>query len=254
MLSLRMDKTSSNAQVEPGNSPAMNDAGDLFDQHAAAYEEELAEALSASGEGRGYFVNGRVGWLRRCLRELGRAPQAILDFGCGDGSTTPVLLATLEAASAIGTDVSEKSLAVARRQHATSQIAFEPLRGFAAQEKFDLAYCNGVFHHIEPHQRASALAIVRRALCAGGLFALWENNPWNPATRYVMSRCAFDHDAQTLTPPETRALLQANGFEVLRTDFRFIFPRALRALRRVEDYVCRWPLGTQYQVLSRKVR
>jgi hypothetical protein len=69
-----------------------------------------------------------------------------------------------------------------------------------------------------------------------------------------MSRCVFDRDAILLTPPEARALLRESGFQVLRTDFRFIFPRALRALRKFEDLVHRVPLGTQYQVLCRKIR
>jgi hypothetical protein len=91
-------------------------------------------------------------------------------------------------------------------------------------------------------------------LRAGGYFSLWENNPWSLATRYVMSRCAFDRDAVMLSPPEARTLLRDGGFEILRTDFRFIFPRALRALRKIEDWVNRAPLGTQYQVLCRKTR
>ena len=69
-----------------------------------------------------------------------------------------------------------------------------------------------------------------------------------------MSRCAFDRDAQMLTPPQTRALLRAGGFEIVRTDYRFIFPRALRVLRKIEDFAHGLPLGTQYQVLSRKIR
>ena len=100
----------------------------------------------------------------------------------------------------------------------------------------DLAYCNGVFHHIPPAQRAEALALVNRALRVGGLFSFWENSPWSLATRYVMSRCAFDRDAIMLTPPEARSLLRNGGFEILRTDFRFIFPRALRALRKIERF------------------
>ena len=118
----------------------------------------------------------------------------------------------------------------------------------------DLAYCNGVFHHIPPAQRAEALALVNRALRVGGSFSFWENSPWSLATRYVMSRCAFDRDAIMLTPPEARCLLRDGGFEILRTDFRFIFPRALRALRKIEDFVHRLPLGTQYQILCRKIR
>jgi hypothetical protein len=69
-----------------------------------------------------------------------------------------------------------------------------------------------------------------------------------------MSRCAFDRDAILLSPPAAKALLRDGGFEILRTDFRFIFPRALRAFRKIEDLVYRVPLGTQYQVLCRKTR
>ena len=69
-----------------------------------------------------------------------------------------------------------------------------------------------------------------------------------------MSRCEFDRDAILLTPPSARTLLQDGGFEMVRTDFRFIFPKALRAFRKIEDFVYKLPLGTQYMILARKNR
>ena len=230
----------------------MNDAEDLFDQYAAAYEEALSNAIAPSGESREYFAEGRVAWLRRCLDERKQPVNSLLDFGCGDGATTPLLLEALEAKSAVGVDVSAKSLEIARKRHAGGQIRYESIGEFQISGQMDLAYCNGVFHHILPGQRAAALAMVYRALRAGGIFSFWENNPWSLATRYVMSRCAFDRDAFPLSPPEASALLRVGGFEILRSDFRFIFPRALRAFRKIEDFVHRAPLGTQYQVLCRK--
>ncbi len=149
-------------------------------------------------------------------------------------------------------DVSAKSLEIARKRHANERIRYESISEFQPSGQMDLAYCNGVFHHILPGQRAAALSLVHRALREGGIFSLWENNPWSLATRYVMSRCAFDRDAIMLSPPEARTLLRDGGFEILRTDFRFIFPRALRAFRGLEDLLYRVPLGTQYQVLCRK--
>ena len=232
----------------------MSDAGDLFDEYAVAYEAALSNAIAPSGEVREYFAEGRVAWLNLGLIDCGEKPGALLDFGCGDGATAPLLLAALHADSAIGIDVSAKSLAIARKNHTSSRIRFESIDEFQTWGKIDLAYCNGVFHHISPIHRAEALALVNRALRMGGLFSFWENNPWSLATRYVMSRCAFDRDAITLTPPEARQLLRKGGFEILRTDFRFIFPRALRALRKIEDFVYRLPFGTQYQILCRKIR
>jgi SAM-dependent methyltransferase len=232
----------------------MSAAGDLFDQYAEAYEQALSNAIAPSGETREYFAEGRVAWLARCLREAKETPRTLLDFGCGDGATTPLLLTALGSESAVGIDVSAKSLEIARTHYATAKIKYESIDEFRAPGQADLAYCNGVFHHIPPAQRAEALALVSGALRMGGLFSFWENNPWSPAARYVMSRCAFDRDAILLKPAEARSLLRNGGFEILRTDFRFIFPRTLRALRKIEDVVYRLPLGTQYQVLCRKIR
>jgi SAM-dependent methyltransferase len=232
----------------------MNDAGDLFDGYAEAYEEALSKAIGASGENREFFAEGRVAWLKRCLNEADEKPRTVLDFGCGDGATTPLLLGALQADSATGVDVSRKSIDVARKNYATRQIQYESIGEFQPSGRMDLAYCNGVFHHIPPAQRTQALAIVNGALRTGGLFSFWENSPWSPATHYVMSRCAFDRDAIMLSPPEARRLLRTGGFEIVRTDFRFIFPRALRALRKIEDIVYRLPFGTQYQILCRKIR
>lgn len=231
----------------------MKNADGLFDEYAKNYEQALAKAISSSGEGREYFAEGRVAWLARCLRQLKQTPRSLLDFGCGDGATTPVLLNALGAESAVGIDVSAKSLEIARQQHATAAITYESIGEYRGVGEIDLAYCNGVFHHIPPEQRGEAVAIVHRALRTGGLFSFWENSPWSLATRYVMSRCAFDEDAIMLSPPEARSLLRAGGFEIVRTDFRFIFPRVLRAFRGIEDLVYRLPLGTQYMVLCRKV-
>jgi hypothetical protein len=67
-----------------------------------------------------------------------------------------------------------------------------------------------------------------------------------------MSRIPFDRDAITLTPGEARGLVRANGFDVVRTDFLFIFPPILRWLRGLEPLVARLPLGAQFQILCRK--
>ena len=91
-----------------------------------------------------------------------------------------------------------------------------------------------------------------RSLRPGGIFSLWENNPWNPGTRYVMSRIPFDRDAVTLTPHEAVRLLKTGGFEILRRDSLFFFPKQLNWLRWIEPYLLRVQLRGQYQVLCRK--
>jgi SAM-dependent methyltransferase len=235
-----------------GKDERANSAEELFDGYAKSYDAALSSALAPSGESREFFAEGRVKWLQRCLRVLGVSPRRVLDFGCGDGATTPLLQRILGAELCTGVDVSAKSLEVARASHATERIRFELIGDVRRGWEMDLAYCNGVFHHIAPDGRPEALGMIRDALKPSGLFAFWENNAWNPATRHVMSRCAFDEDAILISPREARAILKKAGFEIVRTDFRFIFPHALRGLRKLEDLVYRLPLGAQFQVLCRK--
>ena len=109
-----------------------------------------------------------------------------------------------------------------------------------------------MFHHIPLDQRQDCLKYVFNSLRPGGLFALWENNPWNPGTRYVMSKIPFDRDAITLPPTESRRRVQSAGFESLMTRFLFFFPKSLAFLRWMEPMLARIPLGGQYLVLCRR--
>ncbi len=222
-----------------------------FDAYAHRYEETLNRGLAVSGESRDYFAERRIRFLACCLRRVGFKPREVLDYGCGDGSSARLLLAELGAESLVGVDESEAAVAVARAS-AIHGARFESVAGFEPVGSADLAYCNGTFHHVPPEERAAALARIRQALRLGGLFAFWENNPWNPGTRIVMSRIPFDRDAVPLSVRSARRMLRAGGFEVMRTDFLFVFPKALRWLRALEEPLSKAPLGAQYQVLTRR--
>jgi SAM-dependent methyltransferase len=224
-----------------------------FDEFAGDYDAALAHGLNVSGEDKNYFAQGRVAWLAACLGRLDEKPRRVMDFGCGTGSAEPFLAALPGVESVLGLDTSTKSLEVARRTCAAERAQFLPLNRYDPGAAIDLAFCNGVFHHVPVSERSAAMDYVYRALRPGGLFAIWENNPWNPGARYVMSRIPFDRDAVMLAPAETRRMLRAGGFQILRTDFLFIFPRMLRWLRGVEPWVARLPIGAQYQVLARKL-
>jgi len=227
--------------------------GNDFDGYADNYDIALAQGISISGEDKKYFARGRVAWLSNCLRDQPKKPECVIDFGCGTGAAVPFLHDLIGAQSVLGIDNSPKLLEVARHAQGSERARFLLINDYRPCEEVDLVFCTGVFHHIPPDERAGTIDYVRRTLRRGGLFALWENNPWNPGTRYVMSRIPFDRDAVPLSAPETRRLMRAGGFEVLRTDFLFIFPNILRWFRCVEPRVSRLPLGAQYQVLGRKL-
>lgn len=222
-----------------------------FDEHAEGYDDTLDQALSVTGEDSAHFARGRVEWLKRCLDRFGVRPRALLDYGCGVGAATPHFFDVLGVERVTGVDVSARSIDVAARTWGSERASFERIAD-RPPGVFDVAFCNGVFHHIPLDQRAEAIRSVHRSLTPGGLFAFWENNPWNPGTQLVMHRCAFDRDAIKISPPEARRLLRAGEFDIVSTHFLFVFPSFLSALRPLEPLLATLPIGGQFQVLARK--
>ncbi len=223
----------------------------MFDL-AQDYDALLQQGIRLSGENKAFFIQGRI-------RDLGGQlppevqPRRILDFGCGIGDTAPFLADRFPQATVTGFDTCAPALAYARQHHEKNRVSFCDWDALMHSAPFDLCYCNGVFHHIPPDQRAEAIAQIYRVLEPGGHFALFENNPFNPGTHIVMRRIPFDRDAQTLTPGNTRRLLQAGGFAIPTPPrFLFYFPRCLAVLRRFEPPLARLPLGAQYYFLARK--
>jgi len=88
-----------------------------FDDYADNYDAALNQGLTATGEGKDYFARGRIQWLARCLWELSERPQSVMDYGCGDGSSSALLLDLLETESVVGLDNSPKSLDTAKRNY-----------------------------------------------------------------------------------------------------------------------------------------
>jgi SAM-dependent methyltransferase len=227
-------------------------AAPQFDQHADTYDIELNQALAVSGEDKHHFAAERVSWLKRCVQRLREQPSSAIDYGCGVGDTSALLDKVFNLDLVVGLDVSLRSLDRARLQHGSDRCSFLGFDDYIPHANIDMVYCNGVFHHISPIERGASLEYIWRCLRPGGLFALWENNPWNPGTRYVMSQCSFDRDAIMISPLEAARLLRAQGFRVISIHYLFLFPRFLKLFRFLEPYVSRLPLGAQYQIFCRK--
>lgn len=221
-----------------------------FDAYADDYESALDKGISLSGEGRDYFARGRVAWLARCLRQMNRRVRTIMDFGCGTGSAVPYFLELLNPNEVVGVDVSAKCLEAARKSCASDRVRWILREEYKPAANVDLVFCNGVFHHIAPAERLQTARWIHDCLTPGGVFALWDNNPWNPGARLVMKRIPFDRDAKMISAREARSLLRQAGFHVDRIDYQFIFPFWLKGLRWIEPVVARWPLGAQYEVLT----
>jgi SAM-dependent methyltransferase len=218
----------------------------LFDR-AAEYEAMLNQGIGLSGENQEFFISGRIEDMRS---QIPPGPRRILDFGCGTGKACARLAEAFPLAQVVGADLSEDALRHARSCFGSDRVTFANIADLPQQERFDLCYINGVFHHILPEERQQTLTMIREILTPGAHLALFENNPWNPGTRMVMSRIPFDRDAIPLSFLETRRRIKEAGFRLRGSRFLFYMPNALAPLRFVEPLFVKVPLGAQYYVLA----
>ncbi len=221
-----------------------------FDGLADGYEQMLADPLrSRFANSTEFFHRRKLEVLRTHLAATGKLARDLrwLDLGCGRGDLLRMGRAEFE--SAYGCDVSPASLKycegiTVREQKRADSIPFDA-------QSFDLVTAACVYHHVALSERLKLTRSALDILRPGGLFIMFEHNPWNPVTRAIVRRSPIDVNAILLRPSESVELLRVAGF--LRVSIRyFLFlPEAAGAkMTRVENWLCRVPLGGQYAVFG----
>jgi SAM-dependent methyltransferase len=221
-----------------------------FDQFADEYLATHAENLKISGEAPDYFARYKIEEVRRrWSRERRPEPHAVLDFGCGIGASLPHLCEAFPNARVTGLDVSEKSLAIARTR-TPEKVELVLHDGGAAlalpPASFDLIFTACVFHHIDADLHEPLFSALQTLLKPGGVFCVFEHNPVNPVTRYIVATCPFDANAVLIPSQTLRSRLRGAGFKKVDVSYTGFFPGSLRMLRPLEPSLKSLPVGAQY--------
>jgi ubiquinone/menaquinone biosynthesis C-methylase UbiE len=225
-----------------------------FDVFAEEYLATHAQNLAITGEGPEYFARYKVREVARRLKSLGLAnPRRILDFGCGVGNSAPHLREAFPNAGITGLDVSDKSLEVARSRFpgVADFVRYDGEAMPLPEAGFDLVFSACVFHHIEADEHVAIFRDLRARLASGGVMAVFEHNPVNPVTRYIVASCPFDEHAVLIPAAEFVERQRRAGFSKVDVTYTGFFPGALRALRPLEPALGRLPIGAQYYTLAR---
>jgi SAM-dependent methyltransferase len=225
-----------------------------FDKFADEYLAVHTENLRLTGEEPEYFARYKTEELRRLWTATRRRePRAILDFGSGIGASLPHLARAFPAAALTALDVSERSLAISasRFPDLAQRVRYEghgdlPL----AASAYDLIFAACVFHHIDKPSQTDLLERLHALLAPGGALVIFEHNPINPVTRYIVASCPFDENAVLIPAPLLKSQLQSAGFSRVGVRFTGFFPRALAALRPLEPWLNKAPFGAQYYALA----
>jgi SAM-dependent methyltransferase len=218
-----------------------------FNRFADNYSKVLDQSTSLSGESSEYFVDYKANYLTRVL---GRGRWKILDYGCGIGTLSSAMASRLAGSTIHGFDVSQDSIRNVDPKLSASGIFTTDLTDLDTD--YSLITISNVLHHIEPPDREPAFREIAARLAPGGKILVFEHNPLNPLTRWVVAHCPFDDGVHLLTPGEVSGYFRRVGLRKVSRDYIVFFPKALAPLRSFERALGWCPAGGQFAMLGQK--
>jgi SAM-dependent methyltransferase len=243
-------------------SPTPSSGTPEFDGFAAGYAAGMENPLKRlAGADADVFIDLKA-W--HMLGDLARRPLSpsasvprLLDFGCGAGAFMRALARRRFGGEMVGSDVSAGMLDEARRtwpagMQPPAWVVSEPGCLPFADGSFDIVAALGVMHHVMPADRPAEWREIARVLRPGGRCYIYEHNPFNPLTQWVVRHTAIDAHAVLLPPGEVTTGLSAAGLQVNLRHGLMYGPPKWRWAWNLERFI-RWiPLGGQYVVAADK--
>jgi len=226
-----------------------------FDAFAATYEDDINSAIAFAGREHAFYIDIKREHIARLAKQhFGDLKSLdVLDLGCGLGAYHPGLEGKFRELH--GVDVSARSIELAALRHPF--VRYSTFDGFKlpyADGQFSIAFTICVMHHVPPPQWKSFVAEMYRVIAPGGLALVFEHNPYNPATQYVVKTCDIDKDAVLLRPARLRSLFTQAGFADVLTRTIISVPPAGKVLTRLDSLLGHLPFGAQYYLSATKVR
>ncbi len=224
-----------------------------FDSFAETYEADINAAVAFAGREHAFYIDVKREQILRLAQQ--RFPDLksldVLDLGCGLGAYHPGLEGKFHELH--GVDVSGRSVELAASRHPFVQ--YSTFDGFTLpyeDGRFSIVFTICVMHHVPPPQWNSFVAEMHRVTAPGGVALVFEHNPYNPLTQYVVKTCDIDKDAVLLRPARLRELFTAAGFADVFTRTIISVPPAGKLLSKLDSLLGRLPFGAQYYLSATK--
>ncbi len=225
-----------------------------FDAYQHTYSCAVNKALGGLAPGlHDKFTEYKARLIFQYLQRTMSDPKhaAVLDVGCGIGSTDTCLLRDIEQVH--GVDVSEALLTVARNANARGNYkSYDGLRLPYEDGHFDMTFAICVLHHVPQAGRNHFIKEMARVTKVGGSVLVFEHNPINPFTRCVVSRCEFDVGVKLVWPATLRRMIKSTRLDIVQRQFIIFSPFFDGTCRCLEKWLAGVPIGAQYYLAMQK--
>ncbi len=223
-----------------------------FNQHKNSYVKTIEDSLRFSGKEHDFFTQVKADFLNDIIKQHlpnVQKPQ-LLDIGCGHGLIHKHL--KNKGLDIVGIEVADEVLELARSEnpevrylsHDGKVLPFE-------SQQFDVAIAICVMHHVPPPEWNAFLAEMKRVLKPGGIAVIFEHNPYNPLTRYIVANNVLDEDAVLLTSFSLKKMMNRAGFASVKNRNILFTPFAHPLFRWLDKVLGRVPLGAQYYSIGK---
>jgi len=223
-----------------------------FNETKESYRDTIEQSIAFVGKGLDFFTELKATYLQKSVAaELPAVDEPrILDIGCGHGYIHRSLRRF--GYEVVGIEVAGDVLALAREANPeVTYIAYDGTTLPFEDKNFDVALAICVMHHVLPEQWPSFLREMRRVVRSGGIAIIFEHNPFNPLTRYVVASNEIDDDAILLSARTLRGLLRDAGFAPVKTRNIIFTPFASSVFRPLDEKLGWCPFGAQYYAVGK---
>lgn len=226
-----------------------------FDAYADGYAAGMENPLKKIvGKNPNEFLMPKIHILTE-LFEYQRTTPRVLDFGCGTGEMLALLAQAKPEWTLIGADISQQMIKEAEKRHlilkqnATFLNIDQAVNG---TNKYDVIYASCVFHHIAPGEWVKMLKVIANCLEKNGALVIFEHNPWNPITKWVVNHTEIDKNANLFSAATAGSLIKEAGMYIEKTKHFMYLPPSMAMAGFVDRLLGGLPLGGQYVCVAKK--
>ncbi|MCK1574590.1 class I SAM-dependent methyltransferase [Bradyrhizobium sp. 174] len=242
-----------NREIEKPGRVTQAQVAEEFDCLAGSYERMINRAIAFAGRDHAFYIDVKREQILRLAQghfsDLGCL--SVLDLGCGLGAYHSGLEGRFRELH--GVDVSAQSVKLAAARHPFVRYStFDGSRLPYDDEQFSMVFTVCVMHHVPPPHWKGFVAEAYRVTAPGGLMLVFENNPYNPLTQYIVKTCDIDKHAVLLRPAKLRRMFTAAGFTDVSTRTIISVPPVGRFLTKMDSLLGNLPFGAQYYLSGSK--
>ena len=180
----------------------------------------------------------------------------IVGDGCGDGLISNYFMKHFPTGSYYGIDVSSENIkqALLRKVDNCSFFHYPGNELPFEDNTFDIALAANVFHHIDRKDHLKTIKEIARTLKPNGRLYIFEHNPINPVTQWIVKTCIFDEKARLLLPYHFKKYFKDSQMSTYQIRYLLFFPRhrVFKWFFTFEEYLCKLPIGAQYLIIGQK--